>query len=64
MKDNEFNTLLGLAVFEKQIKLSATTSIPEIFGIQFIKILKDQSQDPPQAEPLDFVAYFNAYIWN
>ena len=60
MKDNDFNTLLGLAVFEKQLKLSATASIPEIFGIQFVKILKDVSQDPLQTDPLEFVAYFNA----
>ena len=54
-------TLLGLVAFEKQVKLSATTSIPEIFGIQFIKVMKDSSQDPVQTDPLDFVAYFNAF---
>ena len=54
-------TLLGLVAFEKQVKLSATTSIPEIFGIQFIKVMKDSSQDPVQTDPLDFVAYFNVF---
>ena len=49
------------AVFCKQIKLSATTSIPEIFGIQFVKVLKDKWQDLLQVDSLDFVAYFNAF---
>ena len=61
MEVNDFNTQLGLSVFEKQIKLSAKTSIQNFFGIQFVKVLKDVSQDPLQTDPLDFVAHFNAF---
>ena len=61
MKDNVLKTIVGLSVFEKQVKMSATNSIPKIFGMQFMKVLRDASQDPPQVDPLDFVVYFNAF---
>ena len=61
MKDNDFNTLLGLSAFEKQIKLSATTSVPQIFGIQCLKVLKEMSLHPLQTDPLEFVSYFNTF---
>ena len=56
-----FQQTIGLSVFERQVKLSASSSLPELFGIQFVKVLLDNSIDPKQYDPLEFVVYFNAF---
>ena len=56
-----FQQIVGLSVFERQVKLSAPSSLPELFGIQFVKVLRDNSIDPNRYDPLEFVVYFNAF---
>ena len=53
-------TMLGLSVSERQVKLSATTSIPEFFGTQFVRVLRNPSVHSKQYDPLEFVVFFNA----
>ena len=57
-----FQKIVGLGVFERQVKLSASSSLPELFGIQFVKVLRDNSIKPKQYDPLEFVVYFNAFL--
>ena len=51
--------LVGLSVFERQVKmcLAIASSIPELSGIQFIKVLRDNAIDPKQNDPLEFVVF-------
>ena len=48
---------LGLVALEKQARTGLSGFLPEQFGIQFIKVMKDQQQK----DPLDFVFSFNTY---
>ena len=53
--------VVGLTVFERQVNMCPASSIPELFGIQFVKVLRDKGVDPTQQDPLEFVVYFNAF---
>ena len=55
------NNFIGLAVFERQVKMSASNSIPEMFGTQFLKVCNDYTITPRQLDPLDFLLFFQAY---
>ena len=57
------NNFIGLAVFERQdlVKMSATNSIPKMFGTQFLKVCNDYTITPRQLDPLDFLLFFQAY---
>ena len=48
---------LGLAAFERQARTGLSGCLPEQFGIQFSKVLKDSKQ----TDPLDFCFAFTMW---